>query len=146
MNEPVGVVGVVCPDEAPLLGAISLAAPLIAMGNRVVLVPSTANPLAMTDFYSVLETSDLPGGVLNIVTGDSLDLAEVLASHADVDAVWAFGTPELSTKVEALSAGNLKRTFVDYGRAIDWFAPAAEGPEWLRKACEIKNIWIPYGE
>lgn len=146
MNEPVGVVGVVCPDEAPLLGAISLAAPLIAMGNRVVLVPSPANPLAMTDFYSVLETSDLPGGVLNIVTGDSQEMAEVLASHGDVDAVWAFGTPELSTKVEALSAGNLKRTFVDYGQAIDWFAPAAEGLEWLRKACEIKNIWIPYGE
>jgi aldehyde dehydrogenase (NAD+) len=146
MNEPVGVVGVVCPDEAPLLGAISLAAPLIAMGNRVVLVPSTANPLAMTDFYSVLETSDLPGGVLNIVTGDSQEMAEVLASHGDVDAVWAFGTPELSTKVEALSAGNLKRTFVDYGQAVDWFAPAAEGLEWLRKACEIKNIWIPYGE
>jgi aldehyde dehydrogenase (NAD+) len=146
MNEPVGVVGVVCPDEAPLLGAISLAAPLIAMGNRVVLVPSPANPLAMTDFYSVLETSDLPGGVLNIVTGDSQEMAEVLASHGDVDAVWAFGTPELSAKVEALSAGNLKRTFVDYGQAIDWFAPAAEGLEWLRKACEIKNIWIPYGE
>lgn len=146
MNEPIGVVGVVCPDEAPLLGAISLAAPLIAMGNRVVLVPSVANPLAATDLYSVLETSDLPGGVLNIVTGESQELAEVLASHADVDALWAFGSPELSTRVEALSAGNLKRTFVDHGRELDWLAPAAEGPEWLRKSCEIKNIWIPYGE
>lgn len=146
MNEPIGVVGVVCPDEAPLLGAISLAAPLIAMGNRVVLVPSVANPLAATDLYSVLETSDLPGGVLNIVTGESQELAEVLASHADVDALWAFGSSELSTRVEALSAGNLKRTFVDHGRELDWLAPAAEGPEWLRKSCEIKNIWIPYGE
>jgi aldehyde dehydrogenase (NAD+) len=146
MNEPIGVVGVVCPDEAPLLGAISLAAPLIAMGNRVVLVPSMANPLAATDLYSVLETSDVPAGVINIVTGDSDELAAVLGSHNDVDALWAFGSQDLSTKVESLSAGNLKRTFVDYGRAIDWFAPAAEGPEWLRKSCEIKNIWIPYGE
>ncbi len=146
MNEPIGVVGVICPPEAPLLGLVTLAAPLIAMGNRIVLVPSEVNPLAATDLYSVLETSDLPAGVLNIVTGDSLELSEVLASHADVNALWAFGSDALCTKVEQLSAGNLKRTFVDHGHQLDWFAASSEGPEWLRKASEIKNIWIPYGE
>jgi aldehyde dehydrogenase (NAD+) len=70
MHEPIGVVGVACPDEAPLLGFISLVAPLIAMGNRVVVVPSERHPLAATDFYQVLETSDVPAGVVNIVTGD----------------------------------------------------------------------------
>jgi aldehyde dehydrogenase (NAD+) len=145
MNEPVGVVGVICPPEAPLLGFISLVAPLIAMGNRVIAVPSAAHPLSATDFYSVLETSDLPGGVLNIVTGDPLLLAEALAAHADVDAIWAFGSEALSQTVERLSAGNMKRSFVDHGRLTDWEAASAEGADWLRRATEVKNIWIPYG-
>lgn len=144
--EPQGVVGVICPPEAPLLGLISLMAPLIAVGNRVVAVPSEIHPLAATDFYSVLETSDLPAGVVNIVTGPSLDLAKILAAHNDVDALWAFGNVELSTEVERLSSGNLKRVFVDYGRAIDWLDPVqAEGRDFLRRATDIKNIWIPYG-
>lgn len=146
MNEPVGVVGVICPDEAPLLALISLIAPLVAMGNRVVVVPSAANPLAATDLYSVLETSDLPAGVINIVTGDPLELGGVLSSHNDVEAVWAFGSAELSKNVEENSAGNLKRTFVDHGRQIDWFSAVAQGQEWLRRSTEVKNIWIPYGE
>ncbi len=145
MNEPVGVVGVICPPEAPLLGFISLVAPLIAMGNRVIAVPSAAHPLSATDFYSVLETSDLPGGVLNIVTGDPLPLAEALAAHADVDAIWAFGSEALSQTVERLSAGNMKRSFVDHGRLTEWEAASAEGVDWLRRATEVKNIWIPYG-
>ncbi|WP_457580509.1 aldehyde dehydrogenase family protein [Ensifer canadensis] len=147
MPEAIGVVGVVCPAEAPLLGFISLVAPLIATGNRVVAVPSEQHPLAATDFYSILETSDVPAGVVNIVTGSAMELAKTLASHNDVDALWAFGTHELSTAVEKLSAGNLKRTFVDYGKATDWFdRSAAEGPAYLRRATDVKNIWIPYGE
>ncbi|HEV7307912.1 aldehyde dehydrogenase family protein [Ensifer sp.] len=147
MPEAIGVVGVICPPEAPLLGMISLVAPLIATGNRVVVVPSEPHPLAATDFYSVLETSDVPAGVVNIVTGSAIDLAKTLASHNDVDAVWAFGTQELSTQVEMLSSGNLKRTFVDYGKATNWLdRDAAEGPAYLRRATDVKNIWIPYGE
>ncbi|OCP15418.1 MULTISPECIES: aldehyde dehydrogenase family protein [unclassified Ensifer] len=147
MPEAIGVVGVVCPTEAPLLGFISLVAPLIATGNRVVAVPSEQHPLAATDFYSILETSDVPAGVVNIVTGSAMELAKALASHNDVDALWAFGTQELSTVVEKLSAGNLKRTFVDYGKATDWFdRSAAEGQAYLRRATDVKNIWIPYGE
>lgn len=147
MPEALGVVGVICPPEASLLGFISLVAPLVAMGNCVVAVPSEAHPLSVTDFYSVLETSDVPGGVINIVTGDANELVKTLAAHNDVDALWAFGSKELSTQVEKLSIGNLKRTFVDYGLATDWMdVRAAEGPLYLHKAVDVKNIWIPWGE
>ncbi len=147
MLEPIGVVGVVCPPEAPLLAPVSLVAPLVAMGNRVVVVPSEVHPLSATDFYSVLETSDVPPGVINIVTGEAMELAKTLAAHNDVDGVWAFGSAELSATVERLSVGNLKRTFVDGGLATDWYDPAqAEGRAWLHRAIDVKNIWIPYGE
>lgn len=145
--EALGVVAAICPPEAPLLGMISLIGPLLATGNRVVAVPSEPHPLSGTDFYSVLETSDVPGGVLNIVTGESMALAKVLSAHNDVDAIWAFGSPELSKMVEENSVGNLKRTFVDYGRQIDWQDTRfGEGELFLRRATELKNIWIPYGE
>ncbi|WP_445216431.1 aldehyde dehydrogenase family protein [Bradyrhizobium sp. Pa8] len=147
MHEPIGVVGVACPDEAPLLGFISLVAPLIAMGNRVVAVPSERHPLAATDFYQVLETSDVPAGVVNIVTGERDVLAKVLAEHDDVDALWVFGSQEASTAAERLSIGNLKRTLVDHGLALDWYdRVASEGPILLRHAVQVKNIWIPYGD
>jgi aldehyde dehydrogenase (NAD+) len=145
--EPQGVAGVICPPEAPLLGFISLVAPLIAMGNRVVAVPSEIYPLSATDFYTVLETSDVPAGVVNVVTGSAMELGKSLASHNDVDAVWAFGSQALSAAVEKASTGNLKRTFTDYGRSIDWMDPAqGEGPLFLRRATDVKNVWIPYGE
>ena len=147
MNEPIGVAGVICPDEAPLLGFVSLVAPLIAMGNRVVVVPSERAPLAATDFYQVLETSDLPAGVINIVTGGRDSLLKTLAEHDDVDALWVFGSKENSATAEKLSTGNLKRTLVDHGLATDWYdAAQAEGPILLRHAVQVKNIWIPYGE
>ena len=147
LKEPMGVAGVVCPDEAPLLAFISLLAPLIAMGNRVVAVPSERHPLAATDFYSVLETSDVPAGVVNIVTGDRQVLVKTLAEHDDVDALWVFGSAKASADAERLSASNLKRTLVDHGLLTDWFDPAqAEGPIFLRHATQVKNVWIPYGE
>jgi aldehyde dehydrogenase (NAD+) len=147
MNEPIGVVGIVCPDEAPLLSFISLLAPVIAMGNRAVIVPSERHPLAATDFYQILETSDVPAGVVNIVTGAAKDLAKTLADHDDVDAVWVFGTKEITTLAEKLSVGNLKRVLTDHGLVTDWFdQAAAEGPILLRHAVQVKNIWIPYGE
>ena len=145
--EPLGVVGAICPPEAPLLGLISVIAPLIATGNRIVAIPSEPYPLSGTDFCSVLETSDVPAGVVNIVTGSCEELAQVLSAHNDVDAVWAFGSASLSQTVESGSIGNLKRTFVDDGRQIDWYDPkAAEGALFLRRATDIKNIWAPYGE
>jgi aldehyde dehydrogenase (NAD+) len=147
MVEPMGVVGVVCPDEAPLLAFVSLMAPLLAMGNRSVIVPSERHPLLAVDFCQVLEASDLPAGVVNVVTGRVDALLPTLAAHDDVDAVWAFGSAALSETTERLSAGNLKRTLVDYGFATDWHDPAAaEGPLLLRHATQVKNIWVPYGE
>ena len=146
MNEPVGVIGALCPDEAPLLGLISVMAPAIAMGNTVVLVPSEVAPLAATDLYQVLDTSDLPGGVVNIVTGSHADLAKPLAGHGDVDGVWSFSSTPVSRMVEEESAGNLKRTWVNHARARDWFGPEGEGREFLRQATAVKTIWVPYGE
>jgi aldehyde dehydrogenase (NAD+) len=144
MNEPLGVIGVVCPDEAPLLGLISLIAPAIAMGNRVVAIPSEAHPLAATDFYQVLETSDLPDGVVNIVTGARDALALVLAAHGNVDAVWHFGGADGGKAVEAASAHDLKRTWI--GGPVSWLdANEGEGRDFLRHATQVKNIWVPYG-
>jgi len=147
MREPIGVIGMACPDEAPLLGFVSLVAPAIAMGNAVVVVPSERWPLAATDFYQVLDTSDVPGGVVNIVTGKRDELSQTLAAHDDVDSMWYFGGAEGSEMVERLSAGNMKRTWVDYGHRRDWTdVVQGEGPEFLREATHVKNIWVPYGE
>ena len=147
MNEALGVIGIACPTEAPLLGFVSLVAPAIAMGNRVVAIPSPRHPLAATDFYQVLDISDVPAGCVNIVTGDRSALARVLAEHDDVDAVWFVGATQDSAMVEAASIGNLKQTWVNHGRRRDWFdAAQGEGREFLRRATQVKNIWVPYGE
>ncbi|HWP37060.1 MAG TPA: aldehyde dehydrogenase family protein [Gemmatimonadales bacterium] len=147
MPEPIGVIGIACPDEAPLLGFVSLVAPPVAMGNTVVALPSERWPLAATDLYQVLETSDVPPGVINIVTGERKELAPVLAAHDDVDAMWYFADAAGSGDVERLSAGNLKRTWVSHGLARDWYdAQQGEGHEFLREATQVKNIWVPYGE
>jgi aldehyde dehydrogenase (NAD+) len=147
MPEPVGVLGIVCPDEAPLLAFVSLAAPAIALGNTVVMVPSERAPLLATDLYQVLDTSDLPGGVINILTGDRRELATTLAAHDDVDGLWYFAADDVAGECERLSVGNMKRTWVAHGVRRDWFAAEqGSGPEFFRRASEIKNIWIPYGE
>ncbi|MHA7885859.1 aldehyde dehydrogenase family protein [Roseicyclus sp.] len=145
MREPVGVIGALAPDEAPFLGAISLIAPAIAMGNRVVLVPSQPCPLAATDLYQVLDTSDLPGGVVNIVTGPSHELGMTLARHLDVDALWSFAGGVDAGALETASAGNLKRTWINRA-APDWAGPEAEGRAFLDQATEVRTIWVPYGE
>ena len=147
MNEPYGNVGIICPDESPLLAFVSLVMPAIAMGNRVIIVPSARYPLAATDFYQVLDTSDVPGGVVNIVTGDRAELAKTLAEHDDIDALWYHGSTHGSEHVEKASAGNLKPVWTHGGRSVDWFsARQAQGADYLRHATQIKNIWIPYGE
>ncbi|MBO0334205.1 aldehyde dehydrogenase family protein [Sneathiella sp. CAU 1612] len=147
MKEPIGTLGIVCPDEAPLLSMISLAAPALAMGNRIVLIASERHPLAATDFYQVLETSDVPAGAMNIITGPRDSLAKTLAEHDDVKSVWYFGPLDGSKLVEAASTGNMKRTWVNNGKVRDWFnITEGEGREFLHHATQIKNIWIPYGE
>jgi aldehyde dehydrogenase (NAD+) len=144
MREPVGVIGAVCPDDAPLLGLVSVMASAIAMGNRVVLVASDPFPLTATEFTQVLETSDVPDGVVNILTGSHAELSPHLAGHADVDAMWCFSSTDLSAVIEREAAGNLKRSWVNNARARDWFADDAR--TFLDQATEVKTIWVPYGE
>ena len=146
MNEPVGVIGAFCPDEAPLLGLVSTMAPAIAMGNRVILIASEPFPLMATDFYQILETSDVPAGVVNILTGSHTELAPHMAKHMNIDAVWSFSSSALSTTIEREAAVNLKRTWVNHSLARDWAGPAGEGRQFLQAATEIKTIWVPYGE
>ena len=146
MPESLGVMGIICPDEAPLLGFISTVIPAISMGNNVVVVPSEKFPLSATDFYQILETSDVPGSTINIVTGKKDELASVLAKHDNVDAIWYFGNKEGSKNMEFLSADNMKRTWVSYGKYRNWLDKAqGEGNVFLEHASQIKNIWIPYG-
>ncbi len=144
MPEAIGVVGVAAPDEAPLLGLVSTIAPLVATGNAVVVIPSEPHPLAATDLYTVFESSDVPAGVINIVTGAKDALATVLAAHDDVESIWYWGTAAGRTAVETASIGNLKRTWC-HATSVDW-AHAPDAPAFLREATQVKNIWVPYGE
>jgi aldehyde dehydrogenase (NAD+) len=146
LNEPWDVVAISCPDEAPLLAFVSLVAPAIALGNRVVVTPAPMRPLAALEFLQLLDTSDVPGGVVNIVSGDRDSLADTLAKHDDVAAHWYFGSAEGSAKVERESAGNLKATWVSHGLARDWFdAGQGQGDEFRLRATRVKTIWTPFG-
>ncbi len=146
MNEPLGILGIACPEEHGLLGFVSTFAPAIAMGNRVVVVPSSRQALAATDFYQVLETSDVPDGVVNIVTGDRDALALELAKHEEVDGIWYFGGREAAARIEKASTGNLKQVWAETVQR-DWYdARQGEGREILSRAVQVKNIWVPYGE
>jgi aldehyde dehydrogenase (NAD+) len=147
MNEAIGTIGVICPREAPLLGFLSVVMPALAVGNTVIAVPSEAYPLITSDLYQLFDTSDLPGGALNIVTGYTSQLLKTLAEHDDVDAIWCFGDEASTAAAKAMSVGNLKQVWTNEGRAIDWFNPKlAEGRWFLEHATQVKNIWVPYGE
>jgi aldehyde dehydrogenase (NAD+) len=146
LPEPYEVMGISCPDEAPLLSFVSLVLPAIALGNRVVVTPSQHHPLAACDLYQVLDTSDVPDGVVNIVTGDRDQLASVMAKHDDIACSWYFGSAEGSAMVERESAGNLKSTWVNNGRARDWHdGVQGQGRQFLFRATRIKSIWTPFG-
>ncbi|WP_299562217.1 aldehyde dehydrogenase family protein [uncultured Sulfitobacter sp.] len=144
MKEPVGVIGALCAQDAPLLGLVGVMAPAIAMGNRVILTASEPFPLSATDFVQVLETSDVPAGVVNILTGPHADIASPMARHMDIDAVWSFSDPDLDRDIEAGAASNLKRTWVQNGKAINW--QDLDAKRFLQASTEVKNIWVPYGE
>ena len=147
MNEPMGVVGMLMPDDHPLLALATLAGTALAMGNAMVVVPSPKHPLTATDLYQVLETSDVPHGTFNIVTGDRDELAKTLSEHDDVDSVWYFdnsaGSSEGQTAVQKASAGNMKRTWVLGLTGATGALPSVD--EILREATQVKNVWVPYG-
>ena len=147
MHEPIGTIGILAPDNTPLLGLLSLILPAIAMGNTVVAIPSERSATLIAELYQILDTSDLPGGVVNLVAGNAIDLGKTLAEHDDIDAIWSFRDEATATLVKAASIGNLKQVFTNHGRLIDWFDPSQSQGRWfLRHATQIKNIWVPYGE
>jgi aldehyde dehydrogenase (NAD+) len=147
MKEAIGTVGILGPDDAPLLGLLSLILPAIAMGNAVVAVPSERCATLMGELYQVFDTSDLPGGVVNLVSGKASELGKTLAEHDDVDAIWSFRDEAAAALVKLGSIGNLKQVWTNEGHAVDWFDPRqAEGRWYLRHATQVKNIWVPYGE
>jgi len=146
MPEPLGVVGILAPTEAPLLGLLSLILPAIAVGNAVVAVPSETYPLIVGDLYQILETSDVPSGVVNLVAGRPAELATTLATHNGVEAVWCFRSNEEANAVRAASISNMKQVWTNDGHQYDWFSPQAEGRWFLQHATQVKNIWVPYGE
>jgi aldehyde dehydrogenase (NAD+) len=147
MNEAIGNIGIICPNEVPLLGFLSLVMPAIACGNTVVVVPSETYPLIAGDLYQLFDTSDLPEGAVNIITGPAPQLLKTLAEHDDVDAIWSFTDEASAAAAKGYSAGNLKQVWTNEGRALDWLDPKqAEGRWFLDHSTQVKNIWVPYGE
>ena len=145
--EPTGVVAVFAPDTPCLLALVSLIAPVILSGNTVVAVASGAFPLPALSFGEILATSDLPGGVVNILAGKRTELAPHIASHMDINAIVdGAGDPDLSATLQAGTATNLKRyASHSLAAAADWFAPAAADPYWILDTVEFKTTWHPIG-
>ena len=146
MNEPAGTLAIRCADQAPLAGAAGSVAAALSQGNVVVVVVSERFPIPALDLVQVLETSDVPPGVVNVLSGVHDEVVPTLAAHDDVDQLWDFVGDDLSGEAERLSAGNLKRVWVDRDGALDWCRVSGQaGGLLLRKATRVKNIWVPYG-
>ncbi|HLY43077.1 MAG TPA: aldehyde dehydrogenase family protein [Terracidiphilus sp.] len=146
MPEPVGAVGILASDDAPLLGLLSLVLPAISMGNSVVAVPSESYPLIQGDLYQLLDTSDVPAGVVNLVAGRPAELGKTLAEHDGIDAIWCFRNNQEAAMVRTASIGNMKQVWTNDGHEYDWFSRAqAEGRWFLQHATQVKNVWVPYG-
>jgi len=149
--EPTGVVGVVASEASSLLGLVSRLAPPLVAGNTVVLLASQTRPLPAVTLTEVLATSDVPGGVVNVLTGLKAELVPVLAGHVDVDAIDVWGVPDdLRTDVELVAADNVKRLARRPAGAVDakfdWLDDrAAERPEWIAAFLEMKTVWHPIG-
>jgi acyl-CoA reductase-like NAD-dependent aldehyde dehydrogenase len=149
--EPTGIVGVVAPETSSLLGLVSRLAPPLVAGNTVVLLASESRPLPAITLTEVLATSDVPGGVVNVLTGRKKELVAVLAGHVDVDAIDVWGVPDdLRVETEQLAADDIKRVArrprgVTDAR-FDWLDDrAAERPEWIAVFLEMKTVWHPIG-
>ena len=147
INEPWGTVGIICPDEDPLLSMISLIMPALAMGNAVVAVAPQSYPLIAAKLYQVVETSDIPAGVLNLLTGERDSLAGTLAEHDGLDCMWYCGSLEGEKQVELASAGNLKPVWSDRGLVQNWSDnQQGQGRRFLQRATQVKTVWLPYGD
>jgi acyl-CoA reductase-like NAD-dependent aldehyde dehydrogenase len=139
--EPTGVVAVLAPPDSSLLGLVSVVAPVIATGNAAVVVASQGRPLPAVTLSEVLATSDLPGGVVNMLTGVTAELAPVLAAHMDVNAIDVTGAePAARAELERLASGSVKRVFA---ADDDWAVSPA--PRRMLAFLEIKTVWHPMG-
>jgi acyl-CoA reductase-like NAD-dependent aldehyde dehydrogenase len=144
LPEPVGIVVVLAPDEPSLLALVSLVAPVILSGNAAVVVSSEKFPLPAATFAEILATSDLPGGVVNLLAGKRAELVPHIATHMDVNAIVdGVGNPEISAKLQAGVATNLKRYTAHVAK--DWFSSKAEDPYWILDTVEFKTAWHPIG-
>ena len=142
--EPTGVVGVVAPEEPALLGLVSRLAPAVVSGNSAVLIASESRPLPAVTLTEVLATSDVPGGVINVLTGHKAELIPWLASHMDVNAIDLSGAPaDLVPAAEEAAAANVKRTI--RGGGGDYFDPTAQSPYAITDFMEMKTVWHPMG-
>lgn len=137
LHEPYGTAGLICPESKPLLGLIASCAPLLAAGNAVIAIPSTAS-LAAVEMCRIIEHSDLPPGAFNLLTGDAAEIGPVLAAHDDVDLLWYDSKSDLGTELETASAGNMK---------VCWCPgdPSNRSRELLDRSVQVKNIWLPHG-
>ena len=145
-SEPTGVVVAVCPDAPALLPLVSLIAPVILSGNSVIVLASETMPLPAVTFAEILATSDLPGGVVNLLTGSRAELAPHFASHMDVNAIVdAGGDDEVSRQLQLGTTSNLKRYTQRQLTARAWFSEQAESPYWIRDTVEFKTAWHPIG-
>ncbi len=144
--EPTGVVVVVCPDEPPLLAFVSLVAPAILSGNTVVVLPSTTKPLPALTFSEIIATSDLPGGVVNVLAGDRAELAPHFATHMDVNAIVdASGDAKIGLELAKGGELNVKRYVRRELSPNDWRGREAENPYWILDTVEMKTAWHPIG-
>ena len=148
--EATGVVGLVAPESSSLLGLVSRLAPILVSGNTTIVLASESRPLPAVTLGEVLATSDVPGGVVNILTGWRRELVPVLAGHMDVNAIDTWGVaPEDLATVEASAMENVKRVArAPRGQAerFDWLDDrAAQRPEWIMAFLELKTVWHPVG-
>ena len=139
LNEPIGTIAAFCSNDHALLGLVRTIAATIAVGNRVIVIPSEVNPAVAGELIQVLETSDVPAGVVNILFGSHSELASHAAMHMDIDSVWCHESADNSVVIEKNSATNLKRTWTQLNLNTDI-------RELLEHAINKKTVWIPWGE
>ena len=144
--EPTGVVVIVCPDEPPLLALVSLVAPVILAGNTAVVLASPTKPLPALTFSEIIATSDLPSGVINIITGDRAELTPHFASHMDVNAIVdATGDEKIGRELQRGGGFNVKRYVRRDLSPTAWETDEAESPYWILDTVEMKTAWHPIG-
>ena len=146
VTEPMGIVAVAAPEEAPLLALVSMILPIIASGNVVVALASESQPYPAILLGEMLATCDLPGGVINLLTGKNADILPTFATHEHIRAVYAFATPEERKTLQTGAAESVKRTrFIPAEKPYDWFSESAQGLYFIRDFVELKTTWHPVG-